>query len=102
MNEFQRLHERLQEKAADVRKRAVVYAALGDSVTQGCMQGGEFEYERLYHQVLKRAVERRYPGTVFNVINSGVAGDTARRSRKRWERDVLMYKPDLVTILLRA
>ncbi|WP_221469036.1 SGNH/GDSL hydrolase family protein [Cohnella nanjingensis] len=92
------MHERLREKAADARERAVVYVAMGDSVTQGCMQDGVVEYERVYHQVLKRAIERRYPGTVLNVVNSGVGGDTAEQSRSRWERDVLMYKPDLVTI----
>ena len=98
MNQFQRLHDRLRDKASDVRARAVTYVAIGDSVTQGCMQEGVVEYERIYHQVLRRGVERRYPGTVFNVINSGVNGDTAQQSRSRWNRDVLLYQPDLVTI----
>lgn len=98
MNRFSRLHERLQEKADDPRARAVTYVAMGDSVTQGSMQQGVIEYERVYHQVLRRGIERRYPGTVINVINSGVGGDTAHESRTRWERDVMMYKPDLVTI----
>lgn len=98
MNRFQRLHDRLREKADNVSARAVTYVAIGDSVTQGCMQAGVVEYERIYHQVLRRGVERHYSGTVFNVINSGVAGDTAQESRSRWDRDVLMYQPDLVTI----
>ncbi|MCQ6562298.1 SGNH/GDSL hydrolase family protein [Paenibacillus mendelii] len=95
---FDRLHERLQEKAADASARAVTYVAMGDSVTQGCMQAGVVEYENVYHQFLRRAIERRYPETVVNVINSGVSGDAAEASRRRWERDVLMYKPDLLTI----
>lgn len=98
MNRFARFQERLREKAGDVRARAVTYVAMGDSVTQGCMQVGVSEYDNVYHQVAKRGIERRYPGTVINVINSGVGGDTAEASRSRWERDVLMYKPDLVTI----
>lgn len=95
---FTRFHERLREKAGNARARAVTYVAMGDSVTQGCMEVDVLEYENVYHQVLKRGLERRYPGTVLNVINSGVGGDTAQESRSRWERDVLMYKPDLVTI----
>ncbi|UVI30645.1 SGNH/GDSL hydrolase family protein [Paenibacillus spongiae] len=98
MKPFNRLHERLGEKSGDARARAVTYVAMGDSVTQGCMQAGVVEYENVYHQILRRAMERRYPETVVNVINSGVSGDGAEASRHRWERDVLMYKPDLVTI----
>lgn len=98
MQPFNRFQERLKEKAANPGARAVAYVAFGDSVTQGCTALGVIEYERAYHQTFKRAVERRYPGTVINVINSGFAGDTAKASRERWDRDVLMYKPDLVTI----
>lgn len=95
---FFRFNERLREKAGDAGARAVTYVAMGDSVTQGCMALGVSEYERVYHQVAKREIEHRYPGTVLNVINSGVSGDTAAGSRARWERDVFLYKPDLVTI----
>jgi len=95
---FSRLQERIREKIENPGERAVTYVAFGDSVTQGCMELGVIEYERVYHQVLKRSVERRFPGTVFNAINSGFSGDSAVASRVRWERDVFMYKPDLVTI----
>jgi acyl-CoA thioesterase-1 len=98
MRPFERLHGRLREKAENAGARAVTYVAIGDSVTQGCMQVGVFEYERVYHQDFRRRIERLYPGTVLNVINSGVGGDTASASRDRWQRDVLLYKPDLVTI----
>jgi lysophospholipase L1-like esterase len=98
MSDFARFQARLREKAENVRARAVTYVAFGDSVTQGAMENGVLEYERVYHQVLRRHAEQRYPGTVCNVINSGVGGDTAHDSRSRWERDVLMYRPDLVTI----
>jgi len=95
---FGRFHDRLREKAGDARARAVTYVAMGDSVTQGCMQADVSEYENIYHQVLKRGIEQHYPGMVLNVINSGVGGDTSQESRSRWERDVLIYKPDLVTL----
>ncbi|MFD0696613.1 SGNH/GDSL hydrolase family protein [Paenibacillus sp. GCM10027628] len=98
MRHFERFHRRLLEKAENASARAVTYVALGDSVTQGCMQDGIIEYESVYHHVCKRRIEQRYMGTVLNMINSGIAGDTAAASRSRWERDVLLYKPDLVSI----
>ena len=95
---FVRLRRRLAEKANDAKERAVSYVAIGDSVTQGCMEDGVMDYDNVYHQVLKRGIEHRYPGTVLNVINSGVNGDTVVASRSRWDRDLFQYKPDLVTI----
>lgn len=96
---YERLNRRLQEKAEDSTTRAVTYVALGDSVTQGVMQQGVYEYELLYHQVCKRSLQQRYPGTVLNVINSGVNGDLACRAVGRWDRDVQPYSPDLITIM---
>lgn len=98
MGNFGRFHARLQEKADNPNKRAVLYVAFGDSVTQGCMEYGINEHEQIYHQILKKRVEQRYPTTVLNVINSGVSGDSAAHSRSRWDRDLMIYKPDLVTI----
>lgn len=98
MDLFERLRRRLHEKASDVGARAVTYVAIGDSVTQGCMEADVLEYEHVYPYVIRRHMERHYPGTIVNVINSGVGGDTITASRTRWERDLFMYKPDLVTI----
>lgn len=98
MHEFKRLHDRLLEKAANPAARPAIYVAIGDSVTQGCMEDGVVEHERVYHQLLRLRVAKRYPLSIFNVINSGVSGDTAARSRARWEHDVFTYQPDLVTI----
>lgn len=98
MYEFTRLYGRLQEKADNPAARPVIYVAIGDSVTQGCCEDGAIEHEQVYHQLLRLRVAKRYPNSIFNVINSGVSGDSAARSRGRWERDVLCYKPDLVTI----
>jgi acyl-CoA thioesterase-1 len=98
MNKFRRLHDRLEEKASDVRARPVIYVAFGDSVTQGCMEYATIEPNNVFHHLLKKAIEKRYPSTVISVINSGVSGDTGHASRSRWERDIFMYQPDLITI----
>jgi acyl-CoA thioesterase-1 len=98
MNLFKRLQQRLIEKAQDVRARPIIYVAFGDSVTQGCMEYGVIEYEKVYHSVIKQKIEAAYPGTIISVINSGVSGDTAHKSRDRWHRDLLHFKPDFVTV----
>ena len=95
---FERFRMRLQEKADRPAARPVTYVALGDSVTQGCMEEGVVEHERVYHQLLRKRIAERYPASILNVINAGVAGDTAVRSRERWDRDVIRYQPDLITI----
>lgn len=98
MQSFARFQRRLREKEEDVRARPVTYVAFGDSVTQGCMEYATIEHEEVYHHQFRRLVEARYPRTILNVINAGVSGDTVRQSEERWERDLFMYEPDLVTI----
>ncbi|QGQ99469.1 hypothetical protein EHS13_33725 [Paenibacillus psychroresistens] len=102
MGFFERLHSRLVEKSLDLRARAVTYVAFGDSITHGGMEYGVHEHIQLYHQLLKSKIVERYPLTLINVINSGVGGDSAVNALSRLERDVLMYKPDLVTIMFGA
>lgn len=98
MSDFARFRRRLQEKADDVRARPVTYVAFGDSVTQGCMEHAAIEHERVYHHLLKQRIVRRNLLTVLNVINAGVSGDTAAKSEARWQRDLIAFQPDLVTI----
>jgi acyl-CoA thioesterase-1 len=98
MSDFARFQKRLKEKADDVRARPVTYVAFGDSVTQGCMEYANIEHEQVYHNLLKHRIVKRYPTTILNVINAGVSGDTAVKSESRWQRDVIAYQPDLVTI----
>ncbi|MEF3305973.1 SGNH/GDSL hydrolase family protein [Paenibacillus sp. GYB003] len=98
MYDFKRFRDRLQEKADNPAARPAIYVAMGDSVTHGIMEDGVVEHERIYHQLLRKRVAKRFPNSILNVINSGVSGDTAVRSRERWAHDVICYKPDLVTI----
>ncbi len=98
MHMFERFHRRLQEKNDNYGAKAVTYVAIGDSVTQGAVEDGIIEHEQVYHQLLRSRIFKRYPSTIVNVINSGVIGDTAVASKSRWQRDVLSYQPDLVTI----
>lgn len=95
---FERLHRRIQEKTENPAAKPVTYVAIGDSVTQGAMELGVIEHKQVYHQLLRLRIAKRYPNCILNVINAGASGETADQSRKRWERDVLRFDPDLVTI----
>ena len=44
----------------------------------------------------------RPPATRVKVVNAGVGGDTTEGARKRFQKDVLDHKPDLVVIQLGA
>ncbi len=74
----------------------VLIVALGDSVTQGCMEAGVTDYRHVYHRVLQAELETRWPGTIFSLINAGVGGQTAAGGQARLERDVIRPQPDLV------
>lgn len=87
----------------------ITIACLGDSVTQGCFElidrdgtlnGIEpvYEQQNSYANLLAKALGYLYPSVSFNVINAGISGDTAQGGLERIERDVLRYKPDLVTV----
>lgn len=62
-------------------------AFLGDSITDG------HTYPLLVQQALRAAGQ-----PVPIVINAGIGGDTAKGMSARLERDVLFYKPTLVTL----
>ncbi len=77
---------------------AVLICAFGDSVTQGATKDGENDFANVYHQQLKRLLEKDRPGLIVNMVNSGVGGDKIVDGLHRIERDVLRYNPDLVLI----
>ena len=93
--------DKLKASIHDVGSVNVV--CFGDSVTHGCFGPfrGNLSDDSVfgaYPAKLHKALETLCPGRVFNVINSGVAGDTVTRALLRFERDVLAYHPDLVVV----
>ncbi|MGN1122571.1 MAG: SGNH/GDSL hydrolase family protein [Eubacteriales bacterium] len=92
-----------QKLAAPVSDGSVNIVCLGDSVTHGCFESGSemhshYDVFESYTVKLHRALHALYPAKIFNVINSGIGGETAARALARFERDVLAYHPDLVII----
>lgn len=95
--------QRLREKTADYRTSgSVVIVAFGDSITMGATANGVFEPEAVYHNVFKGLLEERFKRVTFSVVNSGIGGDSAARSLKRIDRDVVRYQPDLVIVAFGA
>jgi len=95
---FERFIRRIEEKSRDNFCAPVNIVVLGDSVSQGCMEADVFDFERVYHAVLKRRLERHNPQCTFNIINAAVGGECAEGGLKRVERDVICHSPDLVII----
>jgi len=94
MNGFR---QRANREIPDLADAPVLIVALGDSVTRGSMAGW-LDLEAVYHNRLRRLLQRRWPDTVFSVINAGVGGETAAGGLGRLERDVIGHQPDLVTV----
>jgi len=69
-----------------------IIIALGDSLTYGWM------VEAGYIDFFKEMILSKYPGSDFQIISKGIPGDTALDGLYRIERDVIIYKPDLVLI----
>lgn len=71
---------------------------LGDSVTHGAFDSGEFDYDAVYHRVFARMVSRIRAYVPVNVINAGIGATNARQGLERLDRDVLCHRPDLVVV----
>lgn len=67
----------------------------GDSLTYG--YGVDFHIN--YVDRLERYMPQYFPFISWNIINSGINGDTTRGALKRLEKDVLRYNPNIVIVL---
>ncbi len=89
-------------------RNPITIAFFGDSVTHGAFEGimtpkgyaDVFDYDNVYHNVLKQMFAEIYPSVPVNIINAGKSGDNATHSL--WhgflERFVLCYNPDLTVV----
>ena len=72
--------------------------AFGDSVTHGCVGPGEYDYESVYWNRLRRKLIAVNPSMPVNAIDAGINGITAKASLLRIGRDVLCHNPDIVIV----
>ena len=70
----------------------VTIVAFGDSITAG------YAVRRGFPSFWKEMLQRKYPDSRIEMINSGISGDTTMDGLARMDWAVLAYEPDLVTI----
>lgn len=73
--------------------RALVIVAIGSSSTEGV---GASDPAHAYPAVLAEELRRRWPRLAITVINRGVSGEMISEVLGRFERDVLIHRPQLV------
>lgn len=77
-------------------KEPVRVVCIGDSITGVYYHTGGL---RAYPEMLKVALHKLYPRAQVSVRNAGISGDTTKGGLARLDRDVLQYKPHLVTVM---
>lgn len=71
---------------------------IGDSITDCGRRGPEFPYGNGYAKLAVDLITARYPERSIHFINEGIGGNTVQDLRNRWHDDVLVHKPDWLTI----
>lgn len=74
-------------------REPVVVVAIGSSSTAGA---GATALSASYPSRLQALLAARFPGQSVQVLNKGVGGEDASMMLRRFDRDVLAYRPDLV------
>lgn len=78
--------------------RTVNIACHGHSVPAGYFATPLVSTFDAYPHLLHRGLKERFPFAVINVVVTAIGGETSERGAARFERDVLAFKPDVVTI----
>lgn len=73
--------------------RELVIVAIGSSSTEGV---GASDPAHAYPAVLAEELRRRWPRLTVTVINKGVSGEVISGALRRFDRDVLIHRPQLV------
>jgi len=78
--------------------RTVNVVCHGHSVPAGYFQTPVVDTFNAYPHLLHRGLKERFPYAVLNVIVTAIGGENSESGAKRFERDVLALRPDVVTI----
>jgi acyl-CoA thioesterase I len=70
----------------------------GHSVPAGYFKTPFVDTFNAYPHLLHMALKQRFPHAVINVIVTAIGGESSDNGAKRFERDVLSLRPDLITI----
>ena len=78
--------------------RTVNIVCHGHSVPAGYFKTPVVDTFEAYPHLLHRKLKERNPYAVINVIVTAIGGENAEQGEKRFARDVLALRPDVVTI----
>jgi len=80
------------------KNRTVDVVCHGHSVPAGYFQTPVVDTFNAYPHLLHRGLKEWFPYAVLNVIVTAIGGENSESGAKRFERDVLSLRPDLITI----
>jgi len=78
--------------------RTVNIVCHGHSVPAGYFRTPVVDTFNAYPHLLHRGLKERFPYAVVNVIVTAIGGENSESGARRFERDVLSLRPDVVTI----
>ena len=81
-----------------IKNGPITIVAFGASVTHGAVGPGEFDYETVYWNRLRKKINDVRNYVPVNVIDAGIGGITAKESLKRMEGQVFAHNPDLIIV----
>lgn len=80
------------------RNRTVTIVCHGHSVPAGYFKTPIVQTFDAYPHLLHEAIKGAYPKAVVNVVVTAIGGENSEEGAKRFSREVLNLKPDVVTI----
>jgi len=78
--------------------RTVNIVCHGHSVPSGYFKTPDVRSLDAYPHLLRVGLAERYPHAVINVIVTAIGGEMSESGAKRFEKDVIALRPDVVTI----
>lgn len=73
---------------------------IGDSVTDCGRRAGAAPYGEGYMNLVRTLVEAAHPELGLIWFNRGIAGDTTRHLRERWDEDAIALRPDWLSVMV--
>jgi len=73
---------------------------IGDSITDCGRRGEAAPLGEGYVSMVVALVTARYPERNITFVNEGIGGDVATGLRERWDDDVLVHRPDWVSVMV--
>ena len=80
------------------KNRSINLVFHGHSVPAGYFKTPNVNTLESYPFQLLKALKAMYPYAVINIINTSIGGENSQSGAKRFKRDVLVHKPDVIFI----